>query len=369
MSNSQKQEHKLKQIIATKLQLLALVINVLLLPLSIVSLYKSGFNNVYLVHFGFICVMTAVYYRSEKRNYWLDSSVVVMFLTLVCVFAFYKFGFYSAFFGLIATAAIIIFALHSRLLAAVYVVSFMILMLSVYAVSISFEKPVVNFADVTLFQTHASQLPFISHTLLNVFIVLVCFSFLYIILSELRRRLTQSLIHLDEKNDQVDYLANHDHLTGLSSPRLAQEQLELTLNMAKRHDFKAAILYIDIDEFRLINEALGHDAGDYALKEVAKRIKELIRDTDIACRQGGDEFLIILHYPVSKEACDLICKRLIAAFDSRFPYQDHEIKINLSIGVAIFPEHGNSQFELRTKADRAMQMSKSNHKHHFTFAQ
>ena len=62
--------------------------------------------------------MNSVYYRSEKRNYWLDSSVVVMFLTLVCVFAFYKFGFYSAFFGLIATAAIIIFALHSRLLRA-----------------------------------------------------------------------------------------------------------------------------------------------------------------------------------------------------------------------------------------------------------
>lgn len=91
---------------------------------------------------------------------------------------------------------------------------------------------------------------------------------------------------------------------------------------------------LHIDKFRFINDALGHDAGDYALKEVAKRIRELIRVTAVACRQGDDEFSFILHVLVSLQSCDEICNKLIAAFVQRLHCTDNEIKINLSIGTA-----------------------------------
>jgi diguanylate cyclase (GGDEF)-like protein len=105
------------------------------------------------------------------------------------------------------------------------------------------------------------------------------------------------------------------------------------------------------------------------LKEVAKRLKEIIRDTDIACRQESDEFLVILHYPISREPYDIFCKLLLAAFDTRFAYEDHEIKINNSIGVGLYPDNGTAQFDLRSSADKAMHESKASQKHHYIFAQ
>ena len=364
MTVSQQQEEKLKQRIAKQLLVATLAFCIILLPLTLLSLFQNGFSNIYLVHFVFITVATSILLKNTSANHWLESSIVVMFLTLICLISNYQFGWSSASIFLLGAAGLIIFALHTLKTVALYFL--LLIILSTVLLSIGLSD--ASFSELIAFKGQAPNTAPIWQFTANGSALLISFTFLTILIIETRKKLSKSLIHLDEKNEQVDYLANHDHLTGLSSPRLAQEQLELTLNMAKRHEFKAAILYIDIDDFRLINDALGHDAGDYALKEVAKRIKELIRDTDIACRQGGDEFLIILHYPVSKEACDLICKRLIAAFDSRFPYKDHEIKINLSIGVAIYPDHGSSQFELRTKADKAMHESKKNHKHNFLFA-
>ena len=113
---------------------------------------------------------------------------------------------------------------------------------------------------------------------------------------------------------------------------------------------------------------MGHDAGDFTLVQIADRLKDLIRDTDIACRQGGDEFLVILHYPVTREDCQHVCERLIAAFDSRIAYKEHQLKVSLSIGVSIYPDDGDNHEELRQKADKAMYRSKQKHKNSFEFA-
>lgn len=361
MTDSQKQDSEFKQKTISKLVLIIIAVSAMGLPLSLYAWLNTGFHNLYLVHFVFIAVAISFYFRSSIKTVSLDTMLVAMFLSFILLIGAYEYGFSSGLLALLVTATVVIAMMLNT------------------KVSIAYGAIMVAVVITTLlFLTKKTFMPLgnemetqvlITASVFSTFSVFISFTIIAVLLIDSRNSLHRSLTELDEQAKKVDYLANHDQLTGLSSARLAQEQLELTLNMAKRHEFKAAILHIDIDEFRCINDALGRDAGDYALKEVAKRIRELIRDTDIACRQGGDEFLVILHYPVSLEACDVICKRLIAAFDQRVPYTDHEIKINLSIGIAIYPDHGVTQFELRTKAEKAMHKSKINQKHNYTFAE
>ncbi|GAC29285.1 GGDEF domain-containing protein [Brumicola pallidula] len=362
MTDSQKQDNTMQQLILSKLVLIIITICALGLPFTIGNWLQSGFHNIHLVHIVFMALAIAVYFRSSKQKMVIDTILVSMFLLLLILIGAYEYGLSSGLVALLVVTSSVILVMHNPKTAAIY----SIVTTATVAAGILFlaKDPIVPIL------TSNATATFINASVYSVVAVLVSFTLIGTLLINLQNTLKKSLLELDKKAEQVDYLANHDHLTGLSSSRFAQEQLELTLKMAKRHNFKAAILYIDIDKFRLINDALGHDAGDYALKQVAKRIKELIRDTDIACRQGGDEFLVILHYPVSIEACDVICQRLIGAFDKRVSYKDHEIKISLSIGVAIYPEHGDTQFKLRTKANKAMHISKDkqSEKHHFTLA-
>ena len=361
VTDSQKLESHSEKKTVSKLVLVVILFTAIALPFSVFNWLNTGFHNLYIIHFVFLIVAVSFYFRSSKHNTAMDTMLVAMFLSFILLIGAYEYGFSSGLLALFIATIAVIAIMQNTKTSILYGAVMMALVLA--TLLFLAKKTFIPLGN------DASTQVMITASVFSSFSVLISFSILTVLLIDSRNLLHNSFTELKKQTKKVDFLANHDQLTGLSSTRLAQEQLDLTLNMAKRHEFKAAILHIDIDEFRLINEALGHDAGDYALKEVAKRIRELIRDTDIACRQGGDEFLIILHFPVSMEACDEICKRLISAFDQRLTYKEHEIKINLSIGVAIYPDHGVTQFALRTKAEKAMLNSKSKHKHHYTFAE
>lgn len=362
MTDFQKQDNTIQHLILSKLVLILIIICALGLPITIGNWLSSGFHNIHFVHIAFMVLAIALYLRVSAQKIIIDTILVLMFLLLLIFIGAYEYGLTSGLVALLLASSLVIMVTRTRKVSAVYsIVTTTLVAIVLLFVAKDPILPVVNVS---------TTVTFITASVYSIFAVLISFTLIGTLLINFQTTLKKSLTEVDKQAVKIEYLANHDHLTGLSSARFAQEQLELTLKMAKRHNFKAAILCIDIDKFRLINDALGHDAGDYALKEVAKRIKELIRDTDIACRRGGDEFLIILHYPVSIEACDVICQRLMGAFDKRVPYDEHEIKISLSIGVAIYPDHGDTQFELRTKAGKAMSISKGKNtdKHHFTLA-
>jgi diguanylate cyclase (GGDEF)-like protein len=358
VSNSQNKDKILYHRFSSKLAFVTITICAIGLPVSIGNWIQYGFNNIHLVHFVFIAVAGAIYFSSSKQKIIIDTILVTMFLSFLILIGANEYGLSIGLLVLLISSSLIIAVLHNVKFSFIY-----------STLMVIFVAGAIWFLNNKLIVPIPSDSPtFINAFTYSIVSVLISFALIGVLLIELQSALTKSLTEIDAHGKQLEYLANYDALTGLSSPRLAQEQLELTLKMAKRYEFKAAVLHIDIDGFRLINEALGRDAGDYALKEVAKRIKELIRDTDIASRQSGDEFLVILYYPISKLACDIICKRLIAAFDARVPYKDQEIKINLSIGVAIYPDNGETQFELRAKADKARHVSKNIQQHNFTFA-
>lgn len=152
----------------------------------------------------------------------------------------------------------------------------------------------------------------------------------------------------------------HDLLTGLPNRALFYDRLEHGLEQAKRHDWKLAVMFLDIDKFKQINDDYGHDIGDKVLLSVAKKLSENTRSDDSICRLGGDEFLYLLMEIKDQSEVTKIIKKLIKTIG--LPCNDiaPDLVIKLSIGVSIFPKNAQNTESLIKSADEAMYMAKKN---------
>jgi len=166
---------------------------------------------------------------------------------------------------------------------------------------------------------------------------------------------------------QVQFLAYYDALTGLPNRTLLQDRLTKALASARRRKDKVALLFLDLDGFKDINDSLGHSVGDLVLKEVAERLKKWAREQDTVARVGGDEFLVVL--TAVKEVADaaVAAERLMDAIIAEFVVQGHSLGIRCSIGISIFAEHGRDGETLIKNADAAMYCAKESGRNNFRF--
>lgn len=165
-----------------------------------------------------------------------------------------------------------------------------------------------------------------------------------------------------EAESKLQYQALTDELTGLPNRRLLSDRLTQTLENARRANLIVAILYLDLDGFKLVNDSLGHTTGDILLGQVAQRLRSRIRRSDTLARIGGDEFTIVLTQLHRKEEAALVCKSLLEALGTPFAIEGHEITIGASIGVSLFPENSSEAGDLLQQADSAMYAAKRNGK-------
>lgn len=158
---------------------------------------------------------------------------------------------------------------------------------------------------------------------------------------------------------ELDKLAYYDRLTNLPNRRLFEDQLERSLVHASRHERKLALLFIDLDRFKPINDQYGHQTGDWVLQRVAERISGLVRDADMVARIGGDEFLILLPDVGDRDGADFVAERIASAFERPFVTNDDKtLTVSASVGMSLFPDDGRSASDLIRFADVSMYRSK-----------
>lgn len=158
---------------------------------------------------------------------------------------------------------------------------------------------------------------------------------------------------------QIEYQAYHDALTGLANRRLFQEHLTLALALAQRRTGLLAVLFLDLDQFKIINDSLGHTIGDAVLRVAAARLKTHVREGDVIARVGGDEFTIVLQELKKREDIPAIAQKVLRALAEPVDVEGHRLYITASIGIAVYPDDGADAETLIKNADNAMYRAKS----------
>ncbi|MGF1613991.1 MAG: putative bifunctional diguanylate cyclase/phosphodiesterase [Gammaproteobacteria bacterium] len=166
---------------------------------------------------------------------------------------------------------------------------------------------------------------------------------------------------------QLLHQAHFDQLTALPNRLLALDRLAQTLHRAHQSNRLVALMFVDLDNFKTVNDTLGHAAGDHLLVGAATRLKTCVRNTDIVARLGGDEFLIILVDPASAAGCELVGRKILEVFTRPFFLEGHEVVVTASVGVAIYPGDGEDPHVLLRNADAALYRAKEQGRHTYRF--
>lgn len=165
----------------------------------------------------------------------------------------------------------------------------------------------------------------------------------------------------------IERLAYYDPLTDLPNRRMMQDRLELALKRSRRQELSTALLYIDLDGFKHINDNLGHPAGDKLLREMARRFTNILRDDDIVCRMGGDEFAVILHDIHHEQDAAPVAQKLLEDLAKPMLLEESEVVVTGSAGIAMFPKDGEDGKTLEKHADIALYHAKEEGKNTFRF--
>lgn len=176
-----------------------------------------------------------------------------------------------------------------------------------------------------------------------------------------------NLQEIIDSQEKADYLAYHDSLTNLPNRIKLEDHLSHVIAVASRDHLTMSILFIDLDRFKIINDTLGHQVGDRLLQNVSKRIRKVLRDTDMVARMGGDEFIVVLETARNKKAAAYVCQKILDTLKEPIKIGEHTLNTSASIGVAMFPDNGKTITTLIKNADTAMYHAKSLGKNNYQY--
>ena len=177
----------------------------------------------------------------------------------------------------------------------------------------------------------------------------------------------QDVTERSKWEEKLIYQANYDQLTGLFNRHYMQSYMESALTRARRYRQKVALLFMDLDNFKNINDTLGHDTGDEVLKQTATRIRTLLRESDTPARTGGDEFTILLEGLEENAHAEVVARKLVDIFKQPFMVKGREVYTSPSIGIGVYPDDGESLDPLMQYADMAMYQAKEDGRNNYRF--
>jgi len=170
--------------------------------------------------------------------------------------------------------------------------------------------------------------------------------------------ISKDITQIKEIQNQLSFLATHDLLTFLPNRALFMDRLKMAIAYAKHYNQRLAVMFIDLDNFKEINDTYGHQMGDEVLRIVSKKLKGSIRESDTVARMGGDEFLVLLSYIKSEEDALVVANHIRERLRELIQVEDKQFKVSASIGISIYPDDGEEAEELLKIADKAMYLVK-----------
>lgn len=182
------------------------------------------------------------------------------------------------------------------------------------------------------------------------------------------RRVNRIVHQAAESNAEMRHLANHDVLTGLPNRRLLQDRLDAHIASAGTNGLSLAVMYMDLDGFKKVNDTIGHDAGDELLQSVARRLRAAIRSSDTVARIGGDEFIVVVPELDGPAMIAQIAGTLVDAISKPYSIKGRTLSVSTSIGISVYPDNGTSSGELMHVADQALNQAKNSGKNRYRFA-
>ena len=177
-------------------------------------------------------------------------------------------------------------------------------------------------------------------------------------ISKLRERLRTTNRELEESLQRIQHVASHDDLTGLPNRNVFNQYLVHAIGQAKRNRSRLALIFVDLDRFKNVNDGLGHDAGDQALREISGRIRACLREADVVARLGGDEFVILLENVSDGAGLDIVTQKILSCCAAPLQLQGQEFTLSASLGVSLFPDDAEEAVALMKNADIAMYRAK-----------
>ena len=175
------------------------------------------------------------------------------------------------------------------------------------------------------------------------------------------------ITEMKQSQERMERLAFYDTLTDLANRRLFADRLEQAVRQAVRHGRPAALLYLDLDNFKRVNDTLGHEAGDVLLKTVAERLRTCVRDEDTVARPGGDEFTILLQEVQDARAAGKVARKILSQLQAPIVLGSHEVRVTTSIGITLTPDDGTDPATLTKNADLAMYRAKERGRDNYQF--
>ena len=185
---------------------------------------------------------------------------------------------------------------------------------------------------------------------------------------DMQHQIQLQMSTLQDKQRELDHLASNDPLTGLPNRRVFMDRLEHALARARRAEKQLAILFVDLDQFKEINDKLGHAVGDVMLRAAAERLRAVVRETDTVARLGGDEFIILSEDIGDSQAAIVIADKIIEVLAAPVAYRECSLRVGASIGIGIYPRDGATATEVIASADQAMYRAKASGRNRYCLA-
>ncbi|WP_151702749.1 GGDEF domain-containing protein [Nitrincola alkalilacustris] len=340
---------------ANRLMLLSALLVSIAVPATLSRYLISGWQFSFYVYIGcglLIFVMAVIRRRLSLR---FKINTLATIGTSVAIAALANWGLLSnGMIWFVITGFILMIAYTSRLVILYMLFAVTIMTLFAWLFYSGTLKPPVEANQFA--SSHVAWINAIVSNMFSLMLIMIHFSYL--------KEYQQKLISLlEEQNQEISRLANHDNLTGLHNLRVGKDRITQAINFSRRNNSMAAVLFIDLDGFKEINDEYGHDAGDAILIETAHRLSQSVREVDTVARIGGDEFLVILQ-EASLPAAVAVAEKLIHRIKVPFTYEYNSLSVTASLGIALTSDAQTAE-ELIKKADSAMYQAKRQGKNRY----